>query len=171
MPKIKNSYLALSALIISLLYTSSAFAICPVCTIVIGAGVGLSRWLGIDDTISGIWIGALLASLIGWTIDYLNRKKIKFYGRKILVTIGYYAFVALPLYWTDLLWHPTNKIWGMDKLMVGIAVGTVVFLISVISYFYMKKHNDGHAYFKGQKIAMPIVSLLISSIVFYFITK
>ncbi len=30
---------------------------CPVCSISIGVGVGLCRYLGIDDLISGVWIG------------------------------------------------------------------------------------------------------------------
>jgi hypothetical protein len=34
--------------------------VCPVCTIAVAGGVGLCRYLGIDDLISGSWIGALL---------------------------------------------------------------------------------------------------------------
>jgi hypothetical protein len=37
--------------------------VCPVCTIAVAGGVGLCRYLGIDDLISGAWIGALLFSL------------------------------------------------------------------------------------------------------------
>lgn len=61
-----------------LLTIGSAYAICPICTIAVGAGVGLSRWLGVDDTISGIWIGGLAISSIWWTINWLNSKHIRF---------------------------------------------------------------------------------------------
>ncbi len=50
---------------------------CPVCTIAVGAGIGLSRWLGVDDLISGLWIGGLIVSLIGMTILWLNKKNLK----------------------------------------------------------------------------------------------
>lgn len=40
-------------------------AICPVCTVAVGTDVGLCRWLGIDDVLSGIWIGGLIISMIG----------------------------------------------------------------------------------------------------------
>ena len=36
---------------------------CPVCAVAVGVGLGLSRWLKIDDAISGLWIGALIVSL------------------------------------------------------------------------------------------------------------
>jgi len=47
---------------------------CPVCTIAVTAGVGLSRWLGVDDLISGLWVGGLLVSLIGLTFSLVEQK-------------------------------------------------------------------------------------------------
>jgi len=52
--------------IVDLFLPSYALAVCPVCSIAVAGGVGLSRWLGIDDTISGIWIGGLIISLAIW---------------------------------------------------------------------------------------------------------
>ncbi len=49
--------LALSLATFLFLGANSAQAICPICTIAVGAGVGFSRYLGIDDTIAGLWIG------------------------------------------------------------------------------------------------------------------
>ena len=72
--------------------------VCPICTIAVGAGLGFSRALGIDDTISGLWVGALIISMSLWTIDRLNRKKVHFLFRKILVLIFYYSIVIWPLY-------------------------------------------------------------------------
>jgi len=77
----------LSVIVISFFFTKKALAVCPICTVVIGAGVGLSRWLGIDDTISGLWIGGLIISMIVWTINWLGKKNIRFKGRNILTII------------------------------------------------------------------------------------
>jgi len=61
--------------VIMAFWAQKAAAICPVCTVTVGAGIGLSRWLGIDDSITGLWLGAFLLSISLWTIDWLDRKK------------------------------------------------------------------------------------------------
>lgn len=154
-----------------LFYSIQSYAICPICTIAVAAGVGLSRYLGIDDTISGLWIGALTVSLIFWTVDWFDRKKIQFIGRNFLTAIAYYLIVVVPLYYTDILGHPLNVLWGFDKLFLGIAIGSVFFFVGAVSYFYMKKHHGGHAYFPFQKVAQPVVPIIILSIIFYYLTK
>ena len=156
---------------LGLVFPLSSFAICPVCAIAVGAGVGFSRWMGVDDTITGVWIGAFIASLIGWTINWLNKINIRFYGRKILVTLLYYVFLIVPLYYWQMIGDPANKICCLDKLVFGIIVGTLAFIVSVIGFNYLKKHNNGQTYFRGQKIILPVAVLLICSLVLYFITK
>lgn len=58
-----------------LIFTSKAYAICPLCTVAVGAGVGVSRSLGIDDVIVGLWIGGLLVSSSMWLFEWLKGKK------------------------------------------------------------------------------------------------
>ena len=159
-----------------LLSAKSVFAICPVCTVAVGAGVGLSRWLGIDDTIVGLWIGGLTVSLIMWTVDWLDRKNWKFKGRKILITLGYYALIVVPLFYvkiggTTIMGHPFNKMWGIDKLLLGIIVGSVFFFLGSLSYIHFKKKNNNRAHFPFQKIAMAICPLIVLSVIFYWLTK
>ena len=55
-------------------WITSSYAICPICTLAVGAGVGLSRWLGVDDTVTGLWIGGLTVSMILWTIFWADKK-------------------------------------------------------------------------------------------------
>ena len=155
----------------ALLFIKTASAICPLCTIAVGAGVGLAEWLGIDDTITGLWVGGLIVSLIMWTIHWLDKKNIKFKGRKILVTLAYYLIVIAPLYPLGIMGHPLNKLWGIDKLLLGIILGSIFFFIGGLWYLILKKRNDEHAYFPFQKVIMPIAPLIILSIVFYFITR
>lgn len=161
----------LLSVICYLLSFSFTNAVCPVCTVGVVAGLGLSRWLGVDDTISGIWIGGLLISLTGWTINWLKARKISFKGMAIITALVYYAFVVIPLYWKEVIGHPFNELWGIDKLILGIAFGTVIFVIAVLVYEIMKKKNNGHAHFPFEKIVIPISSLIILSSAFYFITK
>ena len=161
----------LVSLIANFLIIGSVKAICPVCTIAIGAGIGLSRWLGVNDSITGLWIGGLIIALVLWTIDWLNRKNIRFRGRKIIVVLIYYGSIVIPLYWAGILGQPDNVLWGIDKLLLGIVLGGVSLLISAIWYYRLKEKNQGQAYFPLQKVVTPIIFLTILSIIFYFITK
>jgi hypothetical protein len=153
-----------------LLTAASAKAFCPVCTIAVGAGVGLAQWLGIDDTISGLWIGGLTVSVIAWTINWFNIKNIRFFGRKILTILFYYLIIVVPLFYTGIIGHQLNKLWGIDKLLLGIILGSITFLAGGLWYNYLKKKN-GRAHFPFQKVAMPLAPLVILSFIFYFITR
>jgi hypothetical protein len=153
------------------IFPERAFAICPVCTIAVGAGVGLSRYFGVDDTITGLWIGALTVSMIMWTINWLNKKNIKFIGRKIITTIFYYALIVIPLFYTGIMGHVLNKMWGIDKLLIGIMFGSFFFFIFGLGYQYLKKKNNNKAYFPFQKVVMPVAPLIILTIIFYFLTR
>lgn len=144
---------------------------CTVCTVVIIGGLGLSRWLHVDDTVSGVWIGALLVTIIYYSIAWLAKYKIKFWGRDFLVSLIYYTAVFIPLYTGKIIGHPLNRIWGIDKFIVGATVGSIVFILAIMLYSWLKKKNGGHAHFPMEKVVIPIVSLLIVSGVFYFLTK
>lgn len=158
-------------LFFSALYKQYMIAVCPLCAIAVGAGVGFSKWLGIDDSITGIWMGALMMSLVLWTINFLNKHTIRFMFRKLLVIAVYYAPLIWYLYYKDFIGHPENKLWGMDKLLLGMTLGSILFIISICSYQAIKERNNGHAWFPFQKIVMPVATLLIASGIFYLITK
>jgi hypothetical protein len=162
-----------SVLGLSLFFMKPALAVCPICTVAVGAGVGLSRWLGIDDAITGLWIGGLVVSMITWTESWLDKKNIRFKGRAAITTVAYYLFVIVPLYFTGMIANPANAIYStwMDKLLLGIVVGSVAFWFGAEWYFHLKEKNGGRAYFPFQKVVMPVSPLIIMSIAFYFLTK
>ncbi len=139
--------------------------VCPICTIAVGAGLGFSRALGIDDTISGLWVGALIISMSLWTIDRLNRKKVHFLFRKILVLIFYYSIVIWPLYEWNYMGIAGNTLFGMDKVLFGIIAGTIIFALSVYSNEYLKKHNEGKVLVPYQRVFIPVIFLLLASII------
>lgn len=169
--KFKRMISLLTILFTYLLFPQKVLAICPVCTISVGAGLGFSRWLGIDDVVTALWIGGLIISMIMWTLNWLSKKELNFKFKKIIITTFYYLIIIIPLYWTGTIGHPYNKIWGIDKLLLGIILGSLVFLIGGLSYYQMKKKNNNRAYFPFQKVVMPVTPLIILSIIFWFITK
>jgi hypothetical protein len=158
----------------AVLLATPALAVCPVCIVAVGAGLGLSRYLGIDDLITGLWLGGLLVAMIVWTINWLKPKIKKPVWRpivNILVIIAYYAMIFWPLTANKLIGHPLNKIWGFDKTVVGIIVGSLAFWGTSEFYLYLKKENGGHAYFPFQKVAMPLITLVILSLLGYALTR
>ncbi len=167
----KIRYILPSTIVALLFSAGKAFAFCPVCVVAVAGGVGLSRYLGVDDTIAGLWIGGLLVAISGWTLNFLSKKKVNFIGIKALVPVAYYVLVVGPLYRSEIIGHPLNKIWGIDKLILGIAIGSVFLLAGMWLYEILKKKNGGHAHFPFEKIVLAIAPLVILSAVFYFLTR
>jgi len=158
-------------LVANFLVVYSASAFCPVCVVAAGAGLGFSRWLGIDDTITSLWIGGLLVAISAWTIDWLKKKKINFKGMSFLTYLAYYAMVLIPFYTTGFIGHPFNRLWNIAKILLGTMIGSMVFYFMGFWYQSLKKKNNGRAHFPFQKVVMPLGALLVLSLVFYFITK
>jgi len=147
------------------------FAVCPVCAVAVGAGIGFSRYLGIDDVVTGLWIGGLTVAMIMWTLDYFVRKGWRFRMDVLTVTIGYYLLIVVPLYFMDLIGHPLNVLWGIDKIILGTMIGSLALFGASMWYESLKKNNGGHAYFPFQKVVMPVLGLAVLSTIFYFLTK
>ena len=154
-----------------ILTPSQLWAICPLCTIAVCAGASFFGWLGIDDMITGLWIGGLTLSAIMWTMSSLNKKDIRFPGRRILVIIIYYSIIIAPLYWKGIIGQPFNKSWGIDRMVGGIILGSISFFAGVVCHIYLKEKNKGRSYFPLQKVVLPMAPLVILSLVGYFFIK
>jgi hypothetical protein len=146
--------------------------ICPVCTIAVAGGVELSRWLGVDDTISGVWIGGLVVSISLWLIIWLKNKNINFRWLSGLILVLFYAATFLSLYLMKMIWiENCQKLWGYDKLLVGIVFGSLGFAAGAGLNNFLKKLNGNKVYFPFQKVVLPILFLVVLSVIFYYITK
>jgi hypothetical protein len=156
-------------IILMLLSFKLVGAVCPLCTVVVGAGVGLSRYLGIDDTITGLWLGALILSSSLWLIDWFEKRKIKFFARDQITIASFYLIVLLPLYFSGLMGNKSNTFLGIDKLLLGSFLGTVIFAKAVFADKYLRKLNNNKALFPYQKVITPIVFLIIASIIVYLL--
>lgn len=155
----------------SVFIAASAQAQCPVCTVAVIGGVGLARWLKIDDTITGLWVGGLLVSISIWTINWLRSKKWNFKLNEIIISVFYYVTAIFPLYYYDIVGHPANVLWRTDKLILGIIFGSIFFLAIYFKYEDIKRKNNGHAQFPFQKVVLPVGVLGLLSLIFYFVTR
>jgi len=163
----KKTLLLSSFISIGLFFSGVAKAMCPICVVAVGAGLGLSRWLGVDDVVSSTWIGALLLALIMWTLTWFKKKGWVFSYDWMVVALAYYLLTYVPLYYAGILGHPLNTIFGLDKIIFGTVVGTVVFLLAHRLHLYLKQKNGGKSFFAYQKVLLPVLSLVLISLLFY----
>ena len=79
-----------------LMVMPAAMAVCPVCTVAVGAGLEGMRLLGVDDVITGIWAGGLTLSLFFWTAGWLKKHNVKSAFWQIVVPfVFYYGLLGL----------------------------------------------------------------------------
>ena len=153
-----------------LLFPKIGFATCPVCIAGVGIGLGLSRYLGIDDIITGIWLGGFTLALTFWTINWLEKRNVKFKGMKLIVFLIFYASLLIPLYLTKVI-SQTLEFLVKDRLFIGILFGTIIFYLSVIFDQYLRKINHGKVLIYYQKVIIPILFLTISSLLAFILIK
>ncbi len=145
-----------------------AKAVCPVCTIAIASGVGLCRYIGIDDLVSGLWVGGLFVSMAVWFKEYLQKKKKDFKFSFWAVLLSLFLLTFIPLKFSNILGNSINKIFGIDRLLFSSIAGVIIVYGSIYINNLLKKGNKGKVYFPYQKVVIPIVLLLIFSFVFYY---
>lgn len=164
--------LFLSILIFTFFYQisiSSVYAVCPLCTVAVGAGLGLSRALGIDDIITGLWIGALILSSSFWLADFVSKKPWKIPAPSLLSTLFFYLIIIPPLYWLGLI-DSNSQFLGLNKIIFGITIGSFIFLFAIFLDKFFRHKNDGKVYIYYQKVILPIFLLSLTSFIFYLIT-
>lgn len=157
-----------------LLVSSVAEAVCPVCTIAIGAGLEGMRILGVKDVLTGIWAGGLTISLIGWTANYMYKHGVRnvfWYVFNALVYLSLLASVYFVPFGNPVVKWWDNCMWHMDQFLLGTLVGAVTFIIMELWYMRIKKNNGGHALFPFQKVVMPFAGLLFMTGVFWAIIR
>lgn len=165
---IKQKFLFLGLVLLGILFAGVASAQpCPVCVVAIGAGLGFSRWFGIDDLVSSVWIGVMFVSLISWTLVYMKKKGWGFHDDGVIITLSYIVLTYIPLYYAGIVGHPQNQIWGIDKIIAGSIIGGTAVYMGYGLHLYLKKKNNNKSYFAYQRVAIPILILLITSIVLW----
>lgn len=133
---------------------------CPVCTVTVVAGLGISRFFGIDDFLTSIWIGGFVLSFsyvfYAWMIKKWPKTQIK-HGL-IITIISMYLLAILPLIKT-----PT-----ISRILYGILVGSIAFLIGVYADKLQRKKYS-KIFFPFQKVAFPVSMLILATVISYFL--
>jgi hypothetical protein len=145
---------------------------CPVCTVTVIAGLGVSRLLGIDDLITSLWIGGFILSFSFITINWIDKKwsKLSINKYQFPIIALMYLLVLIPLKMNGSIGIVLNTLWGVDKILLGTIIGSIVFLIGIWADKRVRKVK-GKQLFIYQKVVFPVVGLILSSLAFYFLLK
>jgi hypothetical protein len=167
MIKISVFLLTLAFLIFS--QASSVSAHCPLCVAGAGAGLTLSRVLGIDDSVTGVWLGGFLGALAFWAQRLLGQRNKTFLTRwvGILIYVLFFAVTIWSFYRFNLVVRH-GDIFGFDKLTFGIILGGLVFYIADLVNALLRK-KDGKALFPYQSVVFSLSSIVITSFGVYIL--
>lgn len=149
-----------------LFFPTPASAQCPVCIATIGGSVLLSRYLGIDDLIVGIWAGGFILSLGLWTATFIKKTFLK--GQNWILTAILWITTVVGLKQAGFIGNPTCKIHNHDKLLTGIIAGTLVFLLAYgldLVLRKLNKKNPGKAFFPYQRVVIPVLLLAVATLI------
>jgi len=113
------------------LFSGKALAHCPLCVAGAGVGLTLSRFLGIDDSITGIWMGTFLGASSLWLQNILKVKLPIFSSSAVglLMYVGAIYLTIVSFYKFNLI-STHGDIFGFDKLAFGIILGSIIFFLS-----------------------------------------
>ena len=151
---------------------ASVSAHCPLCVAGAAAGVTLTRWVGIDDSITGVWIATLLGSSSFWLYSWLISKKIKQVEKyKKILKPAIYILVFASTIWSFYKFQLVirmTQIFGLDKLTFGMLAGAILFyLVDIGDNFLIKR--AGKVYFPYQRVVFSLGSMVVLSLVIYIL--
>jgi fructose-specific phosphotransferase system IIC component len=101
----------------------------------------------------------------------MKKKGWSFTDDGIVITLAYILLTFIPLYYAGIVGHPLNQIWGMDKIIFGSIAGAVMLFLAHWLHLYLKKKNNGKVFFPYQRVVIPVVTLLLTSSIFYILLK
>lgn len=154
------------------------YAHCPLCTGAVVAGAAVSKYYGLDMSIVGLFIGAFAISTGLWVGLKLKRY---FRFQLPIIILASFLLTIIPVLGSitnDSLYFPLllfgqegsifNKVYWIDKFLLGGVIGSLVCLLGYWIHSYVKK-TRGKVLFPFQGIAITLFLLLILSLLFYFI--
>ncbi len=174
--KASRTYKILGLILIPLLgliaFMPTIMAHCPLCTGATIVGVGVTRSLGWDDSIVGIFVGAMIVSSALWANNWLKKKNIG--GNAILrigsLTLATFVLTFLTFYYAGLFGAGNvYRIFGIEKIVFGTLSGSLVSLVAFTISSKLKANNRGKAKFSYQTIILTFGGLILNAGLFWVI--
>ncbi len=146
---------------------------CPLCTAATTGLVVATRWFGVDDLIVGNFIGAAIISSAMWFDRILKNKKRKEYLKfqSSIIILSSILLTILTFYFAGILGNEFEHylLFGVDKILIGFLIGSIVTLFSFYFNNWLRNHNGGKSYFPFQVIIITLIFLFLTSYLFYLL--
>ena len=150
------------------MFPPPVYAQCPVCVVTVGGGLFIAKQLGIDDLLVSIWLSSLNTAMAFWFGSFMKNKLLK---NGFGWTVALYFLTIGTLLITKQIGHKYNTFLGVDKIFIGMTIGLFVSLGAIIIDKIIRLKNKGKVLFYYQKVIIPVVSLLVTTIFFMFVMK
>ncbi len=172
--KLKLGFIGFAVFIFLFALLPIVNAHCPLCTGATIVGVGITRSLGWDDTIVGVFLGGMIISSALWVNNILAKRNVGGNGLLRITSLIALSFVLtlLGLYYAGLfgLGNP-YRIFGMEKIVFGSLSGSIMSLSAFWFSSYLKNKNYGKVFFNYQTLVLTLVSLILNIAIFSFLLK
>lgn len=151
------------------MFVKAVYAQCPVCVLTVGGGLLIAKKLGVDDLLAALWISGLNTAISFWFVTYIKKPKIL--KDPLLWTVIMFVSTWLYFYTTKQMYHKGNTFLGIDKVLVGLVVGTAVWLAGIGLDRLSRKLNEGKILFFYQKVIIPLFVLILTTGIFSVLIK
>ena len=145
---------------------------CPLCSGETIIGVGITRSLGWDDSIVGVFVGSMIVSSALWANNILKKKNIGGSAilRMVSITIATFVLTFLTFYYAGLFGlGNTYRIFGIEKIVFGTLSGSVASIVAFGISNNIKKNNNGKTKFGYQTMVLTFTSLMLNVLLFWII--
>lgn len=147
---------------------------CPLCTAATIVGVGVTRSLGWDDSIVGVFVGAMIVSSALWMNNILKKRNMggSAFLRVGSITVAVFVLTVLSLYFAG-LFGPANtyRIFGMEKILFGSISGAIVSFAAFFASNEIKRRNDGKTLFHYQTMVFTVGALVLNALLFWMVFR
>ena len=143
---------------------------CAMCVVAIGGGLSISRALGVDDAITGVWLGALLLALATASTAWI-RKKFRFkFSCAAVIGYGSIYLLTIPFFIAYDLFSAGGYIWGISRLLFGMITGSAALLLGIyIDKLLRDLKPDHKVFFPFQKVVIPVILVLLGTLAVWLV--
>ena len=147
---------------------------CPLCTGAVIAGAVGAKYMGINTSIVGVFVGAAGISLGIMTAKFLKKKYFPLQTTIIVLLSFLLTVVPTQATMPDTMFMPVhlfgsvgsifNTVYFTNKILFGSIIGGIVTVAAYGLHLYIKKKNQ-KVLFPFQGIALTVLALIITSII------
>ena len=141
---------------------------CPLCTGATIVGVGITRSLGFDDSIVGVFVGGMIISTSLWMNNILKKKNIGTKGNEKLRLLSLIALTGIltlvTFYYAGLFGRGNSfRIFGIESILIGSFSGAVLSLGAFYYSNHLKNKNGGKVLFNYQTMVISLIALIVNA--------